>query len=73
LANLQSFFWVEGVEQSPVDLEVGGSTVHAEFRVREYRWSFGGGEPLVTRGRGVRGWKVRFGRPLRGGGSIGLG
>jgi hypothetical protein len=55
LANLQSFFWVEGVEQSPVDLEVGGSTVHAEFRVREYRWSFGGGEPLVTRGPGSPG------------------
>jgi hypothetical protein len=52
LANLQSFFWVEGVDQSPVDLEVGGSTVHAEFRVLEYRWSFGDGEPLVTRGPG---------------------
>jgi hypothetical protein len=55
LANLQSFFWVEGVEQSPVDLEVGGSTVHAEFRVLEYRWSFGGGESLVTRGPGSPG------------------
>ena len=55
LANLQSFFWVEGVEQSPVDLQVGGSTVHAEFRVLEYRWSFGGGEPLVTRGPGSPG------------------
>lgn len=52
LANLLSFFWVEGVEQAPVDLEVGGSTVHAEFRVLEYRWSFGDGEPLVTRGPG---------------------
>lgn len=55
LANLQSFFWVEGVDQSPVDLEVGGSTVHAEFRVLEYRWSFGDGEPLVTRGPGSPG------------------
>jgi hypothetical protein len=55
LANLQSFFWVEGVEQPPVDLEVGGSTVHAEFRVLEYRWSFGSGEPLVTRGPGSPG------------------
>jgi hypothetical protein len=55
LANLQSFFWVEGVEQSPVDLQVGGSTVHAEFRVVEYRWSFGGGEPLVTSGPGSPG------------------
>ena len=55
LANLQSFFWVEGVEQAPVDLQVGGSTVHAEFRVVEYRWSFGGGEPLVTTGPGTPG------------------
>jgi hypothetical protein len=55
LANLESFFWVEGVEQPPVDLEVGGSTVHAEFRVVEYRWSFGGGEPLVTTGPGSPG------------------
>jgi hypothetical protein len=55
LANLESFFWVEGVEQSPVDLEVGGSRVHAEFRVLEYRWSFGGGEPLVTREPGSPG------------------
>ena len=52
LANLESFFWVEGASQPPVDLQVGGSTVHAEFRVVEYRWSFGGGEPLVTRGPG---------------------
>jgi hypothetical protein len=55
LANLQSFFWVEGLDQSPVDLEVGGSTVHAEFRVLEYRWSFGDGEPLVTSGPGSPG------------------
>jgi hypothetical protein len=52
LANLESYFWVEGVRQGPVDLRVGGSTVHAEFRVVEYRWSFGGGEPLVTGGPG---------------------
>jgi hypothetical protein len=43
LANLESYFWVEGVEQGPVDLQVGGSTVHAEFRVVEYRWSFAAG------------------------------
>jgi hypothetical protein len=55
LANLQSFFWVEGVEQPPVDLAVGGSTVHAEFRVLEYRWDFGDEEPLVTRGPGSPG------------------
>jgi hypothetical protein len=52
LANLESYFWVEGVEQAPVDLQVGGSTVHAEFRVVEYRWSFGGNEPVVTEGPG---------------------
>ena len=42
LANLESYFWVEGAEQGPVDLQVGGSTVHAEFRVVEYRWSLVG-------------------------------
>jgi hypothetical protein len=55
LANLESFFWVEGANRPPVDLEVGGSTVHAEFRVVEYRWSFGEGEPLVTTGPGTPG------------------
>jgi hypothetical protein len=55
LANLESYFWVEGVEQPSVDLQVGGATVHAEFRVVEYRWSFGGGEPLVTEGPGTPG------------------
>jgi hypothetical protein len=55
LANLESFFWVEGANQEPVDLQVGGSTVHAEFRVVEYRWSFGRGEPLVTEGPGSPG------------------
>jgi hypothetical protein len=55
LANLQSYFWVEGANQGPVELEVGGSTVRAEFRVVEYRWSFGGGEPLVTAGPGSPG------------------
>jgi hypothetical protein len=43
LANLESYFWVEGANQPPVELQVGGSTVRAEFRVVEYRWSFGGG------------------------------
>ena len=55
LANLESYFWVEGANQPPVELQVGGSTVRAEFRVVEYRWSFGGGEPLVTRGPGSPG------------------
>ena len=55
LANLESFFWVEGASQPPVDLQVGGSTVHAEFRVVEYRWTFGGGETLVTEGPGEPG------------------
>ena len=55
LANLQSYFWIEGAEQGPVDLQVGGSTVHAEFRVVEYRWSFGGAEPVVTSGPGRAG------------------
>ena len=66
LANLESFFWVEGTSQAPVELQVGASTVRAEFRVVEYRWSFGGGEPLVTEGPGRPGLgsevRTTFGR-----------
>jgi hypothetical protein len=66
LANLESFFWVEGANQPPVELQVGGSTVRAEFRVVEYRWSFGGGESLVTDGPGRPGLesevRTTFGR-----------
>jgi len=52
LANLESFFWLRGATQPPVDLQVGGSTVHAEFRVVEYRWSFGDGQTFVSAGPG---------------------
>jgi hypothetical protein len=55
LANLESYFWVEGADQGPVELQVGGSTVRAEFRVVEYRWSFGSGQTLVTEGPGSPG------------------
>jgi hypothetical protein len=65
LANLESYFWVEGVEQAPVDLRVGGATVHAEFRVVEYRWSFGGGEPLVTGGPGRPGLRSEVNTTFR--------
>jgi hypothetical protein len=44
LANLDSFFFVRGAAQPPVDLQVGGSVVHAEFRPVEYRWAFGDGQ-----------------------------
>jgi PKD domain len=55
LANLESYFWVEGANQPPVELQVGGSTVRAEFRVVEYRWTFGLGQTLVTEGPGTPG------------------
>jgi hypothetical protein len=55
LANLESFFWLEDAKQAPVDLSIAGSTLHAEFRVVEYRWRFGDGEPLVTEGPGSPG------------------
>jgi hypothetical protein len=55
LANLESYFWLQGAVQPPVDLPVGGSTVHAVFRVVEYRWSFGDGSTLVTGGPGTPG------------------
>jgi hypothetical protein len=55
LANLESYFWVDGANQPPVELQVGGSTVRAEFRVVEYRWTFGSGQTLVTEGPGTPG------------------
>jgi hypothetical protein len=55
LANLESFFFVRGATQPPVDLQVGGSVVHAEFRPVEYRWAFGDGQGLVTTGPGSEG------------------
>src|SRR6266545_7351325 len=55
LANLESFFFVRGATQPPVDLQVGGSVVHAEFRAVEYRWAFGDGQGLVTTGPGTEG------------------
>ena len=55
LANLESYFWVTGAVQAPVDLSIGGSTVHAEFQVVEYEWDFGNGSTLVTSGPGAPG------------------
>ena len=55
LANLPSFFFVRGATQPPVDLRVGGSVVHARFRVVEYRWAFGDGQQLVTTDPGTKG------------------
>lgn len=55
LANLPSFFFLEGVVQPPVELSVRGSTVRARFEVVEYRWSFGDGQALVTAGPGTAG------------------
>jgi hypothetical protein len=74
LANLQSFFWIEGASQSPVELQVGGSKVRAEFRVVEYRWTFGAGGTLVTEGPGTPGLEseVNTSFPRRGRYRIGV-
>jgi hypothetical protein len=48
LANLPTFFYLRGATQPPVDLQVGGQVVHAQFQVVEYRWAFGDGQQLVT-------------------------
>jgi PKD domain len=48
LANLRSYFWVEGVTQEPVELSIAGSVLYAEFRVVEYRWTFGSDRSLIT-------------------------
>jgi len=68
LANLTSYFWVQGATQSPVNLQVGDSRVQARFRVVEYHWDFGAGEPLVTTGPGSPGLdsEVRTAFPRRG-------
>jgi hypothetical protein len=55
LANLRSFFWVEGVSQEPIEISVAGSVLRADFRVLEYRWSFGSDRSLVTIGPGTPG------------------
>jgi hypothetical protein len=55
LVNLESFFYLHGATQPPVDLHVGGQVVHAEFRPVEYRWAFGDGQQLVTTGPGTPG------------------
>jgi hypothetical protein len=52
LANLDSFFYLQGATQPPVDLQVGGQVIHAEFRPVEYRWAFGDGQGLITTGPG---------------------
>jgi len=55
LANLESYFWLTGAVQPPVNLRIGGSTVHAAFQVVEYDWNFGDGSTLQTSGPGVPG------------------
>jgi hypothetical protein len=55
LANLRSFFWAEGVSQEPVEISIAGSVLHANFRVLEYRWTFGEDRSLVTTGPGTPG------------------
>jgi hypothetical protein len=55
LANLESFVWLEGAAQPPVDLSIAGFVLHAEFRVVEYRWVFGDEQGLVTTGPGSPG------------------
>jgi hypothetical protein len=55
LANLPSFFFLRGATQPPVDLQVGGQVVHAQFRPVEYRWAFGDGQQLVTTDPGSQG------------------
>jgi hypothetical protein len=54
LANLESFFYLQGATQPPVDLQVGGQVIHAEFQPVEYRWTFGDGQGLITTGPGTQ-------------------
>jgi hypothetical protein len=54
LANLESFFYVRGATQPPVDLQVGTAVVHAGFQPVEYRWTFGDGQGLITTSPGTQ-------------------
>jgi hypothetical protein len=55
LANLPSYFWLQGASPPPVDLPLAGSTIHAEFRVVAYRWAFGDGQTQSTSNPGAAG------------------
>jgi hypothetical protein len=56
LANLPSRLWLVGGTQPPVDLELAGSVIHADFQPVGYRWTArprvagGGGDPYQPGG-----------------------
>jgi len=43
LANLPTYFRLDGVASRTVDLPLRGSTIHAEFQAAKYLWIFGDG------------------------------
>ncbi len=53
LANLAVYFQVAGVGPRMVDLALGGSRIHAEFEVVEYRWDFGDGSTRTSTASGL--------------------
>jgi hypothetical protein len=53
LANLAVYFQLAGVAPRTVDLALGGSSIHAEFEVVEYRWDFGDGSTRTSTASGV--------------------
>jgi hypothetical protein len=53
LANLLSYFRLEGVGSRTVDLPLRGSTIHAEFQPAEYRWIFGDGSAGTSLATGL--------------------
>jgi hypothetical protein len=55
LANLPSYFHLQGAAQPPVDLQVAGASVHALFWPVAYRWAFGDGQRLATASPGRTG------------------
>jgi hypothetical protein len=53
LANLAAYFQLGGVTPRAVDLALGGSRVHAEFQMVEYRWEFGDGSTRTSAATGL--------------------
>jgi hypothetical protein len=53
LANLAVYFQLAEVAPRTVELALGGSRIHAEFEVVEYRWDFGDGSTRTSMASGL--------------------
>jgi len=51
LVGLESWFWLEGYDGSPIEdsTDAFGQLVEVEARVKEYEWSFGDGDTIAAK------------------------